>query len=195
MKHLFITAALVAVLASCTAVDKTAIQTVPYPNHVEMKAGEFSVAGTGFHYDPAMDEASVNIVKAFAGKLSDICGVESTVSEGTSKTGFSFVINSELPAEAYELRIRKNGVCVEASGLNGFNYAVQTMKQMLPSEIFGNEVAADKEWTLPCCEIKDEPRFSYRGMHLDVSRHFFDLSRLHNIDDNVGKLKNGRKLY
>ena len=175
MKHLFITAALVAALASCTAVDKTTIQTVPYPNHVEMKAGEFSVAGAGFHYDPAMDEASVNIVKSFAGKLSDACGTESTVAEGTSKTGFSFIVNPDLPAEAYELKIRKNGACIEASALNGFNYAVQTMKQMLPSEIFGNAAAADKEWTLPCCEIKDEPRFSYRGMHLDVSRHFFDM--------------------
>ena len=175
MKHLFITAVLVAALASCTAVDKTSIQTVPYPNHVEMKAGEFSVAGAGFHYDSAMDEASINIVKAFAGKLSEACGAESTVTEGTSKTGFSFVVNPELPAEAYELQIRKNGVCIKASGLNGFNYAVQTLKQMLPSEVFGTAVAADKEWTLPCCEIKDEPRFSYRGMHLDVSRHFFDM--------------------
>ena len=48
-----------------------------------------------------------------------------------------------------------------ASGLNGFLYSVQTLIQMLPE--------------IPCCTIEDEPRFAYRGLHLDVARHFFDV--------------------
>ena len=175
MKHIYLLTAIAAAVISCTAVDKTAIQTVPYPNHVEMKAGVFKAAGADFHNDAAMDEASVNVVKSFAEKLSAISGAESSVMEGDAKTGFIFKVNPNLPAEAYELTIGKKCVTVEASALNGFNYAVQTMKQMLPSVIFGTEAAPEEKWTLVCCEIKDEPRFSYRGMHLDVSRHFFDM--------------------
>ena len=175
MKHIYLLAAIAAAVISCTAVDKTAIQTVPYPNHVEMKAGEFKAAGADFHYDAAMDDASVNVVKSLAEKLSAISGTESSVMEGDAKTGFIFKVNPDLPAEAYELTIGKKCVTVEASALNGFNYAVQTIKQMLPSVIFGTEAAPEEKWTLVCCEIKDEPRFSYRGMHLDVSRHFFDM--------------------
>ena len=63
MKHIYLLTAIAAAVISCTAVDKTAIQTVPYPNHVEMKAGEFKAAGADFHYDAAMDKASVKIVK------------------------------------------------------------------------------------------------------------------------------------
>ena len=65
--------------------------------------------------------------------------------------------------EAYELIVTKKGVKIKASSDAGEFYARQTLDQM----IGGGEYKS-----LPCCEIIDAPRFSYRGLHVDVSRHF-----------------------
>ena len=174
MKRTLILSALAAILLSCMPAETT-INVVPYPNSVNMKSGECNIAGADFRYDAALDEASRNIVETFASQLSLASGNQSKVSEGTSGNGVVFAMNADLPAEAYTINIGRKSVKIEASGLNGFNYAVQTLKQMLPVEIFGKTAAADKDWSLPCCTIEDAPRFSYRGMHMDVSRHFFDM--------------------
>lgn len=173
MKKTIILSAIATILVSCCQTDKTKIDVVPYPNSVDVKCGNFAAAGAEFKCDPAMDEASKAVVEAFAQQLSLASGKPSIVSEGSARTGFTFMVNQNMPSEAYTLKVGKKGVKVEASGLNGFNYAVQTIKQMLPVAIYGTDEAADAEWTLPCVVIKDEPRFGYRGMHLDVSRHFF----------------------
>ena len=173
MKKIFILVAAAALFASCCQTEKTTLDIVPYPNNVELKCGSFTAAGAEFHLDPAMDEASKAIVNAFAEQLALTSGTTCTVTEGAGKNGFCFTIDTGMPAEAYTLKVGRKGVQIKASGLNGFNYAVQTIKQMLPVEVYGMTAAADVDWTLPCAVIKDEPRFGYRGMHLDVSRHFF----------------------
>ena len=90
-------------------------------------------------------------------------------------SGVNFMLSSKIPAEGYKLNISRNGIRIEAADLNGFNYAIQTLKQMLPVEIFSKAEATGIKWVLPCCDIEDAPRFGYRGMHLDESRHFFGM--------------------
>lgn len=173
-KTLMLSLVLAAALACCPEPKQT-IEVVPYPASVEMKAGTFEAAGAEFHLDAAMDEASKNVARNFAQQLALVSGQACEVTEGKASTGISFIMDATLPHEAYTLKVGKKGVTVKASGLNGFNYAVQTLKQMLPAEIFGKSEAAEKDWSLPCCVIEDAPRFGYRGMHMDVSRHFFDM--------------------
>lgn len=175
MKNTLILAAAAAILVSCCQTAKTGINVIPYPNSVEVRCGSFNAAGAEFCCDMEMDEASKAIVNAFAEQLSLTSGMLSPVAEGIAKEGFSFVVDRDMQAEAYNLTVSRKGVCVEAAGLNGFNYAIQTLKQMLPIEIFGKEPAADKDWTLQCVKIEDAPRFGYRGLHLDVSRHFYNV--------------------
>lgn len=175
MRRSFFIAAIAAAVISCGTANDNTISVVPYPNEVNIKGGSFDAAGAGFHYAPELDEASVNAIKAFAGQLSLVSGTESTVDGDAATKGFIFTLDTALPEEAYTLDISKKAVTVKASSLRGFNYAIQTMKQMLPAEIFGKAKAEGKEWTLQCAEINDQPRFSYRGMHMDVSRHFFDM--------------------
>jgi len=167
--------AVAAVMFSCCPADKNVINVVPYPNEVELKSGSFDATGADFHYSSDLDENSVKLIESFAKQLSFVTGKESDVEEGNSGTGFNFILDQALPEEAYSLTINTKGAKVKASSLRGFNYAIQTMKQMLPAEIFGTSEASDKEWRLQCAEINDAPRFGYRGIHMDVSRHFFDM--------------------
>lgn len=163
--------------AACGRNDLSDITVVPFPNEVEVLNGEFDAAGAAFHYSSEMDEPSVNIVKAFAAQLSLVSAQESAVAEGAGESGFVFILNSQLPEEAYTLSVDRKCVKVEASALRGFNYAIQTIKQMLPVEIYAKTpVSAD--WTIPCVKINDAPRFGYRGLHLDESRHFFGMEEV-----------------
>ena len=171
-----------ALMISCTTAGKQAIDVVPYPNHVEVRTGTFNAAGAAFHLDAAMDDFSKSAAERFAGQLSLVSGQESSVSEAAGSNGFVFKVNPEIAKEGYTINITAKAVKVEASALNGFIYAIQTLKQMLPVEIFGN-TASDKEWTLPCCTIEDAPRFAYRGQHIDEARHFYGFDEIKRILD------------
>lgn len=164
-------------VASCGKHD-TFVTVTPYPNDVQLDCGQFKAAGAKFHYSGDLDALTVNAIDGFAAKLSEVSGKKSTVAEGISRDGFIFVAEPAIADEAYELNISRKAVVVKASSFRGFNYAVQTLKQMLPVEIYGSAVAADKDWTLPCAVIKDAPRFAYRGLHFDVSRHFFGIDEV-----------------
>jgi len=83
------------------------------------------------------------------------------------------VANDELGAEGYVLRSIPEGVTIEAGGGAGVFYAAQTLLQLFPPEVYGRAKARGAAWTLPCVLIKDRPRYGWRGMMLDVSRHFF----------------------
>ena len=169
---LFIVIAILAISSCC---QKQTLDVVPYPNEVSMKSGRIDIGGLDFIYSPDLDIASKAYIESFADQLSSITGKLSIVKEGKESQGFVFILDSNLEKEAYTLKVDRKSVKVSASSLNGFVYAIQTLKQMMPVEIYGNTEAADKDWSIPCCIINDVPRFSYRGMHMDVSRHFFDM--------------------
>ncbi len=175
MRKTILLSAVAAIMMACSPAENPPITVVPYPNEVNMGAGTFDVAGAEFHYSAEFDEATKDIIHNFAGQLSLATGKESSTDEKSSGRGFVFILDTNVPDEAYTLEISRKSAKITASSLNGVNYAVQTIKQMLPVEIYGKTEAADKEWTLPCAEINDAPRFGYRGMHMDVSRHFFDM--------------------
>ena len=124
MKRILILSAIAAALLSCSNAGQSNITVVPYPNEVEVKAGTFNAAGAGFHCSEDIDEASMNVISGLAAQLSLTSGQESIVDRNLSAEGFNFSVDSSLPAEAYTLKISKKGVKVNASSLNGFNYAV-----------------------------------------------------------------------
>ena len=176
MKKIFLFIAVaVASVACCNDVKEFSV--VPYPNEVQMGEGVFDAAGAAFHYGEGLDEASLDVINAFAAQLSLVTGKQSAVEAGVADNGFVFVYNPEIKPEAYTLAVSEQCVKVEASGLRGFNYAIQTVKQMLPVEVYGKEAASVK-WVMPCVIINDAPRFAYRGLHLDECRHFFGIEEV-----------------
>ena len=175
MRRSIFLAAIAAAVISCSTAVEEHISVVPYPNEVNIKGGTFNAAGADIRFSDDLDQASQNVIRTFADQLGLVTGQASTLNGTGASTSFNFICEASMPEEAYTLNINNKTATVKASSLRGFNYAIQTIKQMLPAEIFGKTEAADKDWALQCVEIKDEPRFGYRGMHMDVSRHFFDM--------------------
>ena len=185
---IFIASALTAMAAACSSPEKNELNLIPYPLEVEQGNGSFNAAGTSVTCCGIEDPVIISSIKDFAGRLSAVSGkeaaikVEDEVLSGNAG-GFCFILDSSLGNEEYTLDIDKKGVVAKASSLSGFLYAIQTLKQLLPVEIYGNTPAPEAEWSLPCLSIKDSPRFKYRGLHLDISRHFFDENEVRKIID------------
>ena len=86
------------------------------------------------------------------------------------KTG---VHDKKLGEEGYRLRVKENYVEISGNTAAGVFYGVQTLRQLLPVRIEHKTKVSGIDWTVACCEIEDTPRFTWRGAHLDVCRHFF----------------------
>jgi len=77
-----------------------------------------------------------------------------------------------LGTEGYRLKITPEQVKLQAPSTNGIFYGIVTIRQLLPAEIFREAKVKNIKWLMPCLEIEDYPRFSWRGMHIDVGRYF-----------------------
>lgn len=84
---------------------------------------------------------------------------------------------------SYELEIRPEKIIITANSDEGLFYGVQTLNQIM---------ASCKRKALPCLKIEDSPRFPYRGLHLDVSRHFFDAGFIKKQMDVIASYKLNR---
>ena len=179
MKTLFLTLVALSVVVSCSrgVVNEPFTDIVPYPQELEMGKGVFCAKGADVRYSQNLDSLSKVYVKDFAGQLSLVSG------DCSSEGVISFLKDESLAPEQYTLKIVPRKIIVKASALNGFVYAVQTLKQMMPVEIYGFVPAPDADWNLPCCTISDSPRFGYRGMLLDVSRYFFTVDEVKKFID------------
>ena len=80
--------------------------------------------------------------------------------------------------EGYILVVKQRGVTIRAKTAIGLFYAVQTIRQLFPVEVEKPAIISGLKLSLPACKINDEPRFAYRGMHLDVGRHLFPVSSI-----------------
>jgi hexosaminidase len=77
------------------------------------------------------------------------------------------------PPEGYRLLITPGQIKVTAADPPGAFYAAQTIRQLLPDDAYRAAPATNEPWSVPCADIEDAPKLSWRGAHLDVSRHFF----------------------
>lgn len=93
-----------------------------------------------------------------------------------------------LEPEAYHLEVSPEKIIIKASDAAGYFYGVQTIRQLLPSNI---EKTANKEqkWVIPSIVVNDAPRFSWRGMHMDFSRHFFSIDEVKTFLDYMALYK------
>ncbi len=170
MKKISIILAAAALLGACAQPKPQAFSVIPQPAEVTINDGVYCVKGAAVHFEDDLDEASMAAVLRFIDALETATGVQCKWEEG----GFNFEADEALAPEAYTIEIDKSGVEVKAADLNGFVYACETLKQMLPAAIYGGK-KAKADWVLPYASIQDQPRFAYRGMHLDPCRHFWTI--------------------
>ena len=100
--------------------------------------------------------------------------------------------NFEGKNEAYQLLINAENIEIRGNHHSGLFYGIQTLRQLLPNAIESKQVQEGVQWEVPAVSISDEPRFEYRGMHMDVSRHFFDLDELKTFVDRLAFFKLNR---
>ena len=172
MKHTLLALLTIVLALSCRENGQPQpFSVIPMPNDVTLSEGSFNVAGALVTVDENLDEASSKAVEAFSETLATVTGKPMTGKRGGE---IHFGLNPNMGAEEYFLQVKPDGVNVEASAFGGIFYAIQTLKQMLPAEVYGNQ-KANAAWLLPCVTILDAPRFDYRGIHLDACRHFWTI--------------------
>jgi hexosaminidase len=123
------------------------------------------------------DDGARAVGEAIAGFLRPATGFPIPVMTPSTRPARSVIRLRLDPAiadgEGYRLRARPLRVDIEARTPAGLFYAGQTLRQLLPVAISSARAASGVVWRIPAVDVADAPRFPYRGMHLDVSRHFF----------------------
>jgi hexosaminidase len=109
------------------------------------------------------------------------------------KNAISLRINSEpdsrLGDEGYTLQVSAHKVVITANKPQGIFYGIQSLMQLLPPEIESDSLVKNKDWNIPCVTVLDYPRFKWRGLMLDVSRHFFSKKFVEEYIDEMAKYK------
>jgi hexosaminidase len=166
---------LLAFTSCSTSTDKPEpVTIIPQPSKIEQFSGNFILNSKTKLVCPE-DGGVKQLGQLFTEWLKIPTGFDlQTGKMGSNKNviRLELVGNNELGEEGYELEVTKNRIVIKANAANGLFYGIQTLLQLLPPDIY-SEKFGGVEWAVPCCKIIDKPRFSWRGMHLDVSRHFF----------------------
>lgn len=175
LRSLFTVLAGVLLMTACNTSQDKAPALIPHPVEMKIKPGYFRLEkDTRITWSGGV--AAAIMAEELAATLRPATGFELTTAEGTDGD-FRVVIDTgaEWRDEEYSLKVKRKRVTLAAGTSEGLFRGIQTVRQLFPPQIFGRAIAADVKWKMPCVSVTDYPRFGWRGMHLDVSRHFFDV--------------------
>lgn len=177
-----------------TDADIFSYSIIPYPASLTKTAnGKYAVSDLQSITYPN-DEVK-SIVENFASQLKNTSGVDLTVeASGVSRKTKSIhlSLDNTLGKEAYKFTVDEDGVSIVAAERAGFFYAIQTLKQLLPHDFFGQKLNASADWGVPYLSIEDEPALGYRGFMLDIGRYFYDKEEVKRILDIMAFYKMNR---
>ncbi|PVD52237.1 beta-hexosaminidase [Terrimonas sp.] len=163
------------------AQNQTDYNIIPYPAKLHPKPGNF-IIDTETTIIAAADRFS-NEVRL----LQNYLGVKN-LNTKKNGTGNSIVLkyDTTLTTESYTINIDKTKITLAAGDNAGMFYATETLRQLL---VTTNKTAKENNLIIPCVQIADNPAFPWRGMMLDVSRHFFSISYLKKFADIMARYK------
>ena len=154
------------------------VQIIPEPAVMQVSSEVMNVRGASYFVGEEVDERSSAAICGFMSHLGHVSASSCSRTNNESQAVFTYNINKELNDEVYFIKVKGAQIKIEASSFNGFLYAIETLKQLLPIAIYGDAVDRKSSWTIPHVIIEDYPRFGYRGMHMDSARHFWSVAQV-----------------
>ncbi|MBW7838313.1 MAG: family 20 glycosylhydrolase [Chitinophagaceae bacterium] len=144
------------------------INIIPQPVSLNLQQGSFTIdKNTTITFNTAQTELAT-AAHYLAGQIKNISGATLRLNHAASKTiRLKLQQTAEIGEEGYLLHITPSNITITANSKKGIVYGMQTLFQLLPA------IRTNATLEVPCMTVKDYPRFQWRGMHLDVSRHFF----------------------
>jgi hexosaminidase len=171
------------------------ISIIPQPVSLQRTEGFFSLSESILIV--ASGEAH-RVAAFFVNSISPATGFSLPISPAPAdqaKPAIHFILDPTMTLamgkEGYQLSVAPQKVTLIAPEPAGLFYGVQSLRQLLPPEIFSTTHKDNVEWLIPCVEIQDRPRFPWRGAMLDVGRYFMpkifilkfiDLLALHKLN-------------
>ena len=168
------------------------IAIIPEPVSIQQTKGNFILPAKVSIYssNPQVLKQSAEILKQHfktAAGLTTSAGASSATS--TISLQLNSSANNTLGKEGYQLTVTPKNITIRANEAAGVFYGVQTLLQLFPKDIEDTVRASIVQWTAPCVSITDYPRFGWRGLMFDVSRHFFTKDQVKRFIDDMVRYK------
>lgn len=172
------------------------IAIIPEPVSLQKGAGTFALSQASAIYVPAGQAEVRKVADYLIAKIQEPAGFKLAISEAAPAGGIQLQLNKQADAqlgkEGYTLEVSPQQVVIRANQPAGLFYGVQTLLQLLPKEIERNSLVSNQQWAMPAVTITDYPRFGWRGLMLDVSRHFHPKEVVKDFIDQMAQYKYNR---
>lgn len=168
-------------LFGCSRPDReSVISVIPEPSMVSPAEGTFRIKPSTKIYLSGLDSETEHVAGMLNGYLKTSAGIELevVVTDRLPDAGGIWFLQSSQGPEAYAIRVEQERVIIEFGDGAGAFYGMETLLQLLPPQVLSGERVRGIRLEMPCCIIEDAPRFRYRGMHIDVCLHYFDVDFL-----------------
>jgi hexosaminidase len=179
-------------VASFGQTGNTPVAIIPEPVSVKQSSGKFTLPQNVVIEAGTQPEVS-QVVAHLRDRISVPTGRQVTVSTPAPTATIRLLLNQKPDAsigkEGYQLSVKPNAVEIKANQAAGLFYGVQTLIQLFPAAIESKAKVDGVQWELPCVEVTDYPRFGWRGLMFDVSRHFFTKAEVKTYIDNMVRYK------
>lgn len=170
------------------------ISLIPQPREMQQTTGKKFVFKSRMNVaaDAYPGDSIEWVFENFEKEIAPATGIQFKNSK-PKKADICLVLNKQLGNEAYKLNITDRNITIEAARPAGFHYALTTLKQLMPGEVFSATTAKNiTEWSVPQVSIEDEPEFGWRGFMLDEGRHFFGKEAVKEVIDIMALYKMNR---
>lgn len=182
-----LTGALLLSACSPTAPVSHDVSIIPIPKEIKNANGEFTLKD-GMTIGVA-DKQLLPAANYLSGLLSRSTGYIYNVREGDGDISLAVSDIAGQNEGAYTLDVSSGKVQIKGNTYGGVISGIESLRQLLPAEIESPEVVSDITWSVPAVQITDAPRFGWRGLMLDVSRHFYTKEEVKELLDMMALYK------